>query len=81
MSIDKVEIDLGDYLTARGGVAETCALSGSPMPGENAPGLMAQYMKQDGMELPMAKNIAQNDIGSLVRSKPATSLPGQKLGG
>lgn len=80
MSIEKTEIDLGEYLSARGGVAETCALSGAPMPGENAPTLMAQYLKQDGMELPMTKNMS-NDIGSLVSQKPSIKSPGQKFGG
>ena len=80
MSIDKIEIDnLGDYLTQRGGVDFTAPQAGAPMPGENAPSLMAQYLQQDGMDLPMAKNMS-NDIGSLVSRKPAAA-PGQKFGG
>ncbi len=81
MSIDKIEIDnLGDYLAQRGGVDFSTPQAGSPMPGENAPGLMAQYLKQDGMDLPQARNMS-NDIGSLVSRKPTAAPPGQKFGG
>lgn len=80
MSIDKFEIDnLGDYLAQRGGVDMIVPQAGSPMPGENAPSLLANRLQEDGMKLPMA----QNDIGSLVSQKPAPvmALPGQKMGG
>ncbi len=78
MSIEKFEIDnLGDYLAQRGGVDMTVPQSGAPTPGENAPSLLANRLKQDGMTLPMAKN----DIGSLVSQKPTMPLPGRKMGG
>ncbi len=48
MSIDKFEIDnLGDYLAQRGGVDMTVPQAGSPMPGENAPSLMANHLQQE----------------------------------
>ena len=59
--------DLAGFLASRGGVADTFPQSGSPLPGETAPSLMAAHLKQDGVDLPMAKN----DIGSLVSGKPA----------
>lgn len=77
MGIEKFEIDnLGDYLTQRGGVDMTVPQAGMPMPGENAPSLMANHLRQDGIELPMAKN----DIGSLVSQKPSLPLPTRKMG-
>lgn len=83
LNIEKTEIDnLGDYLTQRGGVDFTVPQTGSPMPGESAPGLLAQRLSEEGMPLPVAHN-GKNDIGSLVsqRQPPPMVPPGQKLGG
>ncbi len=77
MSIDKIEIDPGTYFAARGGIDFSVPQAGSPMPGQNAPSLLANDLQSRGIDLPQAKN----DIGSLVSQKPAISLPGRKMGG
>lgn len=57
---------LAGYLASRGGVANTFPQSGSPLPGENAPSLMAAHLKQDGMDMPVAKQ--DQDFKSLVKA-------------